>query len=67
MAEEKLCTKERASIEEPHEEAEIQCEALKRIKNLACSKKHEQKRVWSPRKVGMELKQRDVEKSGAKG
>ena len=51
----------RDSLEGPHEEAEIQCKALRRWSNLAISKDTclEKKRVWSkvtPRKVGLGLK-----------
>ena len=51
------------SLEGPHEEAEIQCKALRRGKNLAFSEDTclEKERVQSkvtPRKVGVGLKRR---------
>ena len=54
---------ERDSLEGPHEEAQIQCKALRHGKNLAFSKDTclEKERVQSkvtPRKVGVGLKRR---------
>ena len=58
-----LHRRERYSLEEPHEEAEIQRKALRSGKNLAFSEDAclEKKRVRSkltPRKVGVGLKRR---------
>ena len=58
-----LYTKERDSLEGPHEEAEIQRKALRHGKNLAFSENTclEKERVWSKviqRKVGVGLKRR---------
>ena len=55
--------RERASLEEPHEEVEIQHKAVRPAKNLAFSEDTclEKKRVQSkvtPRKVGVGLKRR---------
>ena len=60
---EKVYTEERDSLEGSHEEAEIQCNALRQGKNLAFSKDTclEKERVQSnviPRKVGVGLKGR---------
>ena len=58
-----LYRRERDSLEGPHEEAQIQCKALRRRKNLAVSKETclEKERVRSkvtPRKAGVGLKRR---------
>ena len=58
-----LYRRERDSLEEPHDEAEIQRKALRHGKNLAFSKDIclEKERVWlkvTPRKVGVGLKWR---------
>ena len=54
---------ERDSLEGPHEEAEIQCKALRRGKNLAfsqdtCLAKERVRSKVTPRKVGVGLKRR---------
>ena len=54
---------ERDSLEGPHEEAEIQCKALRRGKNLAfsedtCLEKERVRSKVTPRKIGMRLKRR---------
>ena len=54
---------ERDSLEGPHEEAEIQCKALRRGKNLAfsedtCLEKERVRSKVTPRKVGVGLKRR---------
>ena len=58
-----LYRRERDSLDGPHDEAEIQCKALSRGKNLAFSEdtRLEKERVWSkvtPRKIGVGLKRR---------
>ena len=58
-----LYSRKRDSLEGPHEEAEIQRKALRRVKNLAFSKETclEKERVQlkvTPRKVGVGLKRR---------
>ena len=58
-----LYRKERDSLEGPHEEAETQCKALTRRKNLVFSEDKclEKERMCSkvtPRKVGVGLKRR---------
>ena len=58
-----LYRRERDSLEEPHEEAEIQRKALRRGKNLAfsentCLEKERVRSKVTPRKVGVGLKQR---------
>ena len=55
--------RERDSLEGPHEEAEIQCKALRRGKNLAlsedtCLEKETVRSKVTPRKIGVGLKQR---------
>ena len=58
-----LYRRETDSLEGPHEEAEIQCKALRRGKNLAfneetCLDNERLCSMLTPRKVGEELKQR---------
>ena len=58
-----LYRKERDSLEGPQEEAEIQCKALRRGKNLAlsedtCLVKEKVRSKVTPRKVGVGLKWR---------
>ena len=58
-----LYRRERVSLEEPHEEAEIQPKALRRGKNLAfsedtCLEKERVRLKVTPRKVGVGLKWR---------
>ena len=58
-----LYRRERHSLEGPHEEAEIQREALRRGKNLAfsedkCLEKKKVRAKVTPRKVGVGLKRR---------
>ena len=58
-----LYTRERDSLEGPHEEAEIQRKALRRGKNLAlsedtCLEKERVRSKVTPRKVGVGLKRR---------
>ena len=53
----------RDSLEGPHEEAEIQCKALRRGKSLAfsedtCLEKESVRSKVTPRKVGVGLKRR---------
>ena len=58
-----LYRRKRASLKGPHEEAEIQREALRHGRNLAfsedaCLEKERVRSKVTPRKVGVELKRR---------
>ena len=60
-----LYRRERASLKGPHEEAEIQCQALRRGKNLAfsedtCLEKERVRSKVTPRKVEVGLKRRSI-------
>ena len=58
-----LYRRERDSLEDPHEEAEIQCKALRRGKNLAfsentCLEKERVRSKVTPRNIEVELKRK---------